>query len=81
MDHVARRVKPGDTVYVYSCGSKLDYKYLGFERAPKKEDADYFIALRRGVLGRCAPEVFEGLPLIGEVRRQGVLLAKIFAAR
>lgn len=81
MNHIARRVKPGDTVHVYSCGSKLDYKYLGFERAPNKEDADYFIALRRGVLGRCAPKVFEGLPVIGEVRRQGVLLAKIFAAR
>ncbi len=80
LDLIAARVSPGDTVRIRSCASKLDFKmHRGFMLVERNEDADYFIALRRGK--KCAPEKFEGLPVVGEVRREGVLLARVYAAR
>ena len=82
IEQIVPRVKPGETVRIFSCASKLNLLiHPGFELAKSKEDADYFIALRRGTAGKCAPKVFDGLPLIGEVRRNGVMFARIYAAR
>ena len=80
LDLIAAKVNPGDTVRIRSCASKLNLRpHPGFKLVERLEDADYFIALRRGK--KCAPAVFEGRPVVGEVRREGVLLARIYAAR
>jgi hypothetical protein len=73
-------VAPGEAVKIYSCGSKIDYKtHPGFKFANSREDADYLVAQRRG--SRCVPSAFDGLPVVGEVRREGVLLARVYSAR
>lgn len=80
IDLIAAKVKPGDTVRVRSCASKIDLKlHPGFKLVDRNEAADYFVALRRGK--KCAASKFEGLPVVGEVRREGVLLARVYAAR
>jgi len=77
---IAARVNPGEAVRIRSCASGLNLVgHPGFKLVQPMEDADYFIALRRGK--KCAPAVFEGRPVVGEVRREGVLLARVYAAR
>jgi hypothetical protein len=44
-----------------------------------KAKADYFVAQRRGK--KSIPSEFAGLPVVAEVRREGVLLARVYAAR
>ena len=84
LEQIAATTKSSRVVRVYSCGSKLNVmNQPGFEAAPSQEEADYIIALR----GRtspttgCSPDMFEGLPVIGEVRREGMLLARIYTPR
>ena len=54
-----------------------------FVRVKHQEDADYIVALRH----ICATDAlhpvdeFDGLPAVGKVHREGVLLAKIYAVR
>ena len=80
LDIVAAGVRPGDTVRIRSCASKLNLKlHPGFKLVERNEDADYFIVLRRGK--KCSPETVKGLRVVGEVRREGVLLAQVYAAR
>ena len=80
IDLIAAKVDPGTIVRIRSCASKLNLRvYPNFKLVERNEDADYFIALRRGK--KCAFEMFDGLPVVGEVRREGVLLARIYAAR
>jgi hypothetical protein len=80
LDLIARRVKPGETVRIRSCGSKLDFRiHPGFTLAQCNQEADYLVALRRG--NDCTPAKFDGLPLVGEVRREGVILAWVYVAR
>ncbi len=77
---VAAKVRPGDKVNIRFCASNLNLKgYQGLRYVERMEDADYFIALRRGK--RCAPELFQTYPVVGEVRREGVLLARVYARR
>jgi hypothetical protein len=80
IDLIAATVDSGATVRVRFCASKLNLKgHPNFKLVARNEDADYFVALRRGK--KCAFEVFDGLPVVGEVRREGVLLARIYGAR
>jgi hypothetical protein len=80
VDLIASRITPGDTVRIRSCGSKLNLKtHPGLILSKSNKDADYFIAIRSAK--RCTPEVFYGQPVVGEVRREGVLLARVYAAR
>jgi hypothetical protein len=68
-------------VRVYSCGSKIDYRQnRHLKLTTNKEDADYFVAQRRG-RKNCVTSEYDGLPVVGEVRRKGVLLARVYAAR
>jgi hypothetical protein len=78
LDQIAAKINVGTVVRIYSCGSKLNImSHPGFERTDRQEDADYVIALRHG----CSPDKFEGLPVVGEVGREGVLLARIYTSR
>ena len=80
VDLIASRITPGDTVRIRSCASKLNLKiHPGLTLSKGIEDADYFIAQVRGK--ECSFEAFDGLPVIGEVRREGVLLARVYAAQ
>src|SRR5262249_10797491 len=78
LDQIAAKINAGTVVRIYSCGSKLNIMSRpGFEPTNRQEDADYVIALPNG----CSPDKFEGLPVVGEVRREGVLLARIYTPR
>ena len=80
LELIADRVRAGDTVRIRSCGSQLNLLlHRGFTAVDRKEDADYAVAMPRGK--KCSFKVFEGLPVIGEVRREGVLLARVYAVR
>lgn len=79
LDLIASKVAPGKTARVYSCASKIDYRRLRNLKLASKEEADYFVAQRRG-RNNCVPSEFDGLPVVGEVRREGVLLARVYAA-
>ena len=66
-----------DGIRIYSCGSTLNFlEHPGFSPALDSENSDYIIVLRR-----CdSPTVpVYDLPIIGEVRRQGVLFATIYS--
>ena len=76
---LAAKVAPSQTVQVYSCGSKFDYRFHRNFKLATKAEADYFVAQRRGK--KCIPSEFDGLPVVAEVRREGVLLARVYAAR
>jgi hypothetical protein len=77
---VASRIAPGETVRIRSCASSLNLSIApGLIRSKSNEDADFFIALRRG--RKCSFEAFDHLAAIGEVRREGVLLARVYAVR
>ena len=81
IEQIVPRVEPGETVRIFSCASKLYVRiHPGFELAKSQDAADYVIELRRKT-GKCAKAVFDGLPLIREVERKGVVLAKIYAVR
>jgi len=78
LDQIAAKINAGTVVRIYSCGSELNIMSRpGFEPTNRQEDADYVIALPNG----CSPDKFEGLPVVGEVRREGVLLARIYTPR
>jgi len=78
LDQIATKINAGTVVRIYSCGSKLNLMSRpGFEPTNRQEHADYVIALRNG----CSPDKFEGLPIVGEVRREGELLARIYSPR
>ncbi len=79
LNQLAAKIAPGQTVRVYSCGSKFDYRYHPNFKLATKAEADYFVAQRRGK--KCIPSEFTGLPVVAEVRREGVLLARVYAAR
>ena len=69
-----------DVVRIYTCGSALNFKEHPLFRLvewEQREDADYIVALRRV----CDAAYFQiqDLPVIGEVRRQGVLFAAIYS--
>ena len=73
-----------DEVRIYSPGgSKLNYRIRPrFKRVERQEDADYAIALRRMCSSdttRHCPLKFDVLSPVGEVRRKGVMLARIYA--
>ena len=80
MDLIAGKIAPGKTARVYSCASKIDYRRHRNLKLASKEEADYFIAQRRG-RRNCVPSEFDGLPVVGEICREGVLLARIYAAQ
>ncbi len=64
----------------YSCGSDLNFAdHPRFWPIGKPEDADYIIVLRRNCDPRSSPVL--DLPIIGEVRRQGVVFAAIYSRR
>jgi hypothetical protein len=69
-------------VRIYSPGgSELNYRPR-FKRVKRQEDADYVIALRRVCSSdttRHCPIKFDVLSTVGEVRRKGVMLARIYA--
>ena len=72
-------LSPGKTVRVYSCGARIDFlQSEGLLRAKTMDEADYFLALRRG--RGCSAARFEGRPVISEVRRGTVLFATIYKA-
>lgn len=79
MDLIASKIAPGKTARVYSCASKIDYHRHRHLKLASKEEADYFVAQRQG-RRNCVPSAFDGLPVVGEVRREGVLLARVYAA-
>ena len=68
-----------DGIHIYySCGSTLNFlEHPGFSPALDVENADYIIVLRRNCDPRTSP-VYD-LPIVGEVRRQGVLFATIYS--
>jgi len=67
------------TVY-YSCGSVLNFAdHPRFVAVQKVQDADYIVVLRRNCDPRSPPVL--NLPVVGEVRRQGVLFATIYSYR
>lgn len=80
---------PGNgTVRVYSpTGTPLNiWMFPRLKRVKRLEDADYVVAMRRvcasdGEERDCPIFAFDGLPEVGEVRREGVLLARLYAAR
>ena len=77
---IASRVSPGETVRVFSCGSRIDYRrYEGLILTKVMDEADYFVTSRRG--RGCSATRFEGRPLIDDVRRGTVIFARIYAAR
>lgn len=65
-----------DRLKVFSCGSHLNYaEHPRFDPVTDPGRANYIVALRR----RCPPELFKELPLSGQVLREGVVFAQIFA--
>jgi 4-amino-4-deoxy-L-arabinose transferase-like glycosyltransferase len=65
-------------VRIFTCGSDLTFSFFPrFERVKELEEADYIIALRMG----CGPERFTELPVVADVRRQGVLFATIHTGK
>ncbi len=77
LDQLASRVTSGTPLRIYSCGSALNSMVHGFVKTDRQEDADYIVVLHHGCL---TFDRFEGLPIVGEVRREGVLLARIHTA-
>lgn len=77
LDLIASKVAPGKTARVYSCVSKIDYRLHRNLKLASREEADYFVAQRRG-RRNCVPSEFDGLPVVGEVRREGVLFARVY---
>ena len=80
-----RRIEDFDdakgTIGVYgSCGSTFSFaEHPRFKPIEKPDDADYIVVLRRGC-DPANPPVTDW-PIVGEVRRQGVLFAAIHARR
>jgi hypothetical protein len=82
-------LSPGkDKVRVFSPGgSQLNFWVNPrLERVERNEDADYIVALRRicsseSLWHSCPVDAVNVLPAVGEVRREGVLLARIYAVR
>jgi hypothetical protein len=67
-------------VRIYTCGAALNFtEHPRFRLVTQLDDADYIVALRRV----CDPQSLkiENLPVVGEVRRQGVLFAAIYSRR
>ena len=65
-------------VRIYTCGAALNFTdYPRFRLVNQQDDADYIVALRRV----CDPQILQvrNLPVVGEVRRQGVLFAAIYS--
>ncbi len=79
LELLATKVPLGARLRIRSCGSKLDYvmRHRDFRLVGRADEADYAIALRRGK--KCGFDRFEGLTVLGEVRREGVLLARVYA--
>ncbi len=66
---------PSGTVRVFSCGSVLNYAgHPRFASVADAAQADYIVSLRRG----CPPDKFQNLPVVGDVRREGVVFAVIY---
>jgi hypothetical protein len=73
-------VDSSDVVRIYTCGNALNFEeYPRFRLIEwkRREDADYIVTLRR----ECNAENLQiwDLPVIGEIRRQGVLFAAIYS--
>ncbi len=81
LDKIEKLPDAGDSIRIYySCGSTLNFvAHPRFKPVERIEDADYVVALRRP----CDPRVWpgQGLPLVGDVRRQGVVFAAIYSRR
>jgi Dolichyl-phosphate-mannose-protein mannosyltransferase len=61
-----------------SCGSTLNFAaHPRFTPTEKIEEADYIVALRRPCDPRSSP--VQDLPVVSEIRRQGVLFATVYA--
>lgn len=69
---------PGRTVRVYACGSTLNFaEHPRFERVTDPALADYAVSVRRN----CPSEMFQGLEVAGEIRREEVVFAVIYARK
>jgi hypothetical protein len=78
LEQIASKGQPGSALRIFTCGPSMDFKMRPeFQRSEVLEESDYIVSLRRG----CPPEQFEGLPVVGEVRRDGVLLSRIYTPR
>ncbi len=62
----------------YSCGETIDsINHPRTEWIATPDTADYLLQFRNG----CAADSFAGLPVVLEVRRLGVLLARVYERR
>jgi Dolichyl-phosphate-mannose-protein mannosyltransferase len=68
-----------EVIRINTCGSSLNFAaHPSFRSVVQPEDADYIVVLRRCLdLGMQIPD----LPVVGEIRRKGVLFAAIYSRR
>jgi hypothetical protein len=68
----------GKVVRIASCGCSLNFAaYPNFRQVEEMEDPDYIVVLRR-CLDRGTSQIPD-LPVVGEIRRRGVLFAAIYS--
>jgi hypothetical protein len=78
LSEIAEKPQSGKVVRIGTCGSALNFaSHPTFRHVQESEEADYIVILRRCLdLGISQNP---NLPIIGSVRRQGVLLAAIYS--
>lgn len=80
LEKLEGKIPPGSMARVFSCGPKIDFlMHPQIVRTRNRMKADYIISSRKG--RECFAKEFEGLPVVAEVRRDGVVFARIYAQR